>query len=100
MEFLNKVEIKGIVGYVAINKVSDKSITNLSLVTETCANSNGALTIEVTWFNCVAFMELEIAKGDKVHVIGRIRTRRYTDQDDNERVSMDVVVQSLEKIED
>ena len=104
MEFLNKVEIKGVVGKATTQSYGDNYITNFSVVTEYCGNSaNGAIVMETTWWHCTAWDNqcpncTEIQKGDKLHVIGRLRQRKYIDQDNNERVSTDVVVQSIEKI--
>ncbi len=40
-----------------------------------------------------------LQKGDKVHVIGRIRCRRYTDVSGIEKTQTDIVANTLEKIE-
>ena len=100
MEFLNKVEMKGVVGRVTTTKVMDKSVTNFSLVTERAnVNKDGTQTIEVTWFNCTTYNEIDIHKGDKAHVLGRLRVRRYTTEDGAERVSYEVVVDSVTILE-
>ena len=100
MEFLNKVELKGVVGRVTTTKVMDKSVTNFSLVTEQVNTSrDGAQTTEVTWFNCTTWNEIAINKGDKVHVLGRMRQRRYVGQDGYERVIYEVVVDAVTILE-
>ena len=92
MEFLNKVELKGVVGRVTTTKVMGKSVTNFSLVTE---DYDGQLMISVTWFKCTTYNEIAIKKGDYAHCIGRFRTLRYTTEDGTERVSYEVVVDSV-----
>lgn len=104
MEFLNKVELKGVVGRVNIaDCTTDLKCANFSVITELHDRAHN--TIEYTWWNCLAWINkcpncTEIQKGDKVHVIGRLRQRRYTDQEGNDRTSCEVVVQSVEKIEE
>ena len=96
MEFLNNVELKGVVGRVTTSKVFDKSVTNFSLMTEQVnVNKDGLQTTEVTWFNCTTFNEIAISRGDKANVLGRLRIRRYTAEDGTERVSYEVVVDSV-----
>lgn len=100
MEFLNKVELKGVVGRVTTSKVFDKSVTNFSLMTEQVnVNKDGLQATEVTWFNCTTFNEIAINKGDKAHVLGRLRVRRYTSEDGTERVSCEVVASSVTILE-
>ena len=99
MEFLNKVELKGVVGRVTTTKVMDKAVTNFSLMTEQVnVSKDGLQTTEVTWFNCTTFSEIAISRGDNAHVLGRLRIRRYTAEDGTERVSYDVVVNSVKKL--
>ena len=96
MEFLNKVELKGIVGRVTTTKVMDKSVTNFSLMTEQVnVNKDGLQATEVTWFYCTTFNEIAIKKGDNAHVLGWLRIRRYTAGDGTERASCEVVTASV-----
>lgn len=96
MEFLNKVELKGVVGRVTTTKVMDKSVTNFSLMTEQVnVNKDGLQATEVTWFYCTTFNEIAINKGDHAHVLGRLRIRRYTAEGGAERVSFEVVASSI-----
>lgn len=100
MEFLNKVELKGVVGRVTTTRVADKSVTNFSLMTERInVSKDGLQTCEVTWFNCTTWNEIAINKGDYAHCFGRLRQRRYTDQDGAERVIYEVVVDSVTILE-
>ena len=99
MEYLNKVELKGVVGRANVTNYGDMNVTTFSVVTEYAyENKSGVSTLEMTWFSCTAYKALDIAKGDRVHVEGRFRTRKYLDQENVERVSYDVVVNKVEKI--
>jgi len=96
MEFLNKVELKGVVGRVTTTKVMDKAVTKFSLMTEQVnVSEDGLQTTEVTWFDCTTFNEIAINKGDHAHVLGRLRIRRYIAVDGMERVIYEVVVHSV-----
>ena len=95
-EFLNAVEIKGVVGRVTRTQAGEMTIVNFSVVTERTYNDkNGTKTIETTWFNCVSFKNVPIDKGDNVHCLGHFRTRRYTDNSGAERTSYEVVANSV-----
>ena len=95
-EFLNAVELKGIVGRVSKTQTGETSIMNFSVVTEySYIDKKGTPTVETTWFNCVSFKDVPIDKGDYVHCLGRFRTRRYTNNSGEERVSYEVVTNSV-----
>ena len=100
MEFLNKVELKGVVGRVSTTKVADKNITNFSLMTEQVnVSEDGLQATEVTWFYCTTFNEIAINKGDHANVLGRLRIRKYTTEGGTERVICEVVAASVTTLE-
>ena len=102
MEFLNKVELKGIVGNVHTQTFGLHPSTRFSVVTEYASrDKDGKTTIEVTWFNCVTIptenpLHGEIKKGDKIHLVGRLKSRNYTDQHNEPHYVFEVVVSSFE----
>ena len=99
-EFLNAVEIKGIVGRVTRTQVGETTFVNFSVVTEyTYTGKEGTTMIETTWFNCVSFKNIPIDKGDYVHCLGHFRARRYTDNSGVERISYEVVANSVTVLE-
>lgn len=104
MEFLNKVELQGVVGRTDIQSYQKRVVLIFSIVTEyTHTETNGVALTEVNWWNCSKIFSEEnpiipIEKGDWAHVIGRLRQRRYTDQDGNERTINEVVVSEIEKL--
>lgn len=106
MEFLNKVEIRGVVGMVRIAKVADTETAQFSVITEdVCQSKDGCVVVNCTWFSVRAWkgpgiVELEkIQKGSKVHVIGLFRCQRYVGNDGCEKTSYEVVAQELEIVE-
>ena len=107
MEFLNKVEIKGIVGAIrSAEYVPHTTCHNFSVVTEYQSNTKGGPSvIETTWWGCIAWSDKTPAvvlmeKGDKVHIIGRLRQNRYTTDGIQTHTATEIVVQSLEILED
>ena len=104
MECLNKVELIGTVG--SVNKMNVCGINHCRFSVATNYAYKGATTpvIETTWIQVVAFeggafKELpNLEKGDKVHVVGRLRSARFTDANGHVAFSYEVVAKTLEKV--
>ena len=100
MEFLNRVEVQGIVGSVSVSRIGDTKVARFSVLTETWYTSkDGTNVIESTWFNVSALNagpEADrIAKGCAVNVKGRMKTFRFTDASGAERVCYEIVAREL-----
>ena len=107
MEFLNKTEIRGIVGNSSIQKVADTRICRFSVVTELAyKDRDGGNIIESTWFNVTAWegkdiKDLEsITRGAIVHVIGRLKCNRYVDTNGNDRVQYEIVARKVDVVKE
>lgn len=107
MEQLNKIELKGNVGFVRILNVEGKHVVKLSVATNyVYKGRTGEPVIETTWHNVSAWESkgmpdfTKIEKGTKIHVIGRLRNQRYTDSEGQERYSTEVNAYQMEIIED
>lgn len=107
MEQLNRVELRGNVGFVRVQNVNDKRVVHLSVATNyVYKGRSGEPVIETTWHNVTAWDGkgmpdfAQIEKGAKIHVIGRIRCQRYTDNDGIERINYDVAASQMNLIED
>lgn len=103
MEFLNRIELTGVVGRIHRQTVADQIVANFSLVTEYGFRDKGGYSVvETTWHNVAAWKSNNIScldainRGSHVHVIGRLRTRRYTDSNGESRISFDVVATSVD----
>lgn len=103
MEMINRISLKGIVGNASVTKIGDTKTVTFSLATEYAyRDSSGNAIIETTWFNCRAWDGTDIAdftnlhRGDKVHLIGRLRCRRYQSADGGTNNMYEVIVNSLE----
>ena len=106
MEQLNKVELRGTLGVLRVMPVGDKRYATMSVATNYCYKSaEGYPVIETTWHIVTVWEgdgcpDLSIfQKGDQVHIIGRLRCRKYIDVSGMEKTQMDIVASSLDKIE-
>ena len=102
MEYLNRIELRGIVGRVSIRQIGNISLAELSLMTDYAyRDSSGNGVIETTWFSITAFegkkiCQLErLEKGITVYVVGRLRIRRYTGADGSERSLPEIVAHEI-----
>ena len=99
MEYLNKVILQGVVGSVNYSKVADKLHIVFSLCTEYAYKADGNAFIDVTWHRCVLLNnQIDIQKGDKLRVEGRLKQTKYVDSSGLERSFMDVIVNNYHKI--
>ena len=100
MEFLNKVELVGIVGTAKGTPIGSNSFrVNFSLVTNYAyRDSDGNAVIESTWHNCsyTGKTRHDLSKGDRVRLTGRIRKLNYTDASGEPRTSCEIIVRELE----
>ena len=102
MEFLNRIELRGVVGASSLTNVGGDSVARFSLATEYSYKSkDGTPVIETTWHNITAWASQmpevrNIAKGDIIHIVGRLHQSKYTDQSGFARYVYDVYAQELE----
>lgn len=106
MEFLNRIELKGVVGRAEINSYNGNNVCNFSVVTEASVlDREGNSTVEPTWFNVSAWSGVkgiqdvtQIQKGNWIRIVGRLRTRKYVTQDGLERISVEIPARIVELI--
>ena len=103
MQSLCKIELVGTIGIASVTVIGDKNTITFSLATEYAYRDNdGNAIIETNWFNCRAWDGTDIAdftnlhRGDKVHLIGRLRCSRYQSADGGTNTMYEVIVNSLE----
>ena len=101
-EFINRVELQGIIGSARQYTIGTQKGFQLTVATNRVyKDRDGNPVIETQW-TCCSGWESEnvdlslLEKGREVHLIGRIRSQRYTGADGVERTTMEVVVSSLE----
>lgn len=104
MEFLNRITLRGVVGRADVNTVNATQVCNFSVVTEySSVDREGNSVIDSTWWNVSAWAGRDgipdlyaIQKGCWVQVVGRVRLRKYVNQDNEERSSLDVLARKVE----
>ena len=104
---MNKIELCGVVGRAETGSYNGSRVCNFSVVTEySSRDKEGHSAIETLWFN-VSLWETrdtprpeidKLSPGTWVHVIGRLRVRKYTTVENEERSSLDVVARFVEII--
>ena len=107
MEFLNRIELRGVVGRADVNVVNGSHVCNFSVVTEySTRDKEGNPIMDIVWFNVAAWEGREqikdvfqIQKGMWVEVTGRVRIRRYMTQENEERTVMDVVARKVKVLQ-
>ena len=106
MEQLNQIKLRGTVGFVRQQNVNGRMVVHLSVATNyVYKDRNGDPVIETTWHIVTAWegsncSDLDLLqKGDKIHVTGRLRCRKYMDSAGIERTQTEVVASNLEKVE-
>jgi len=107
MEHLNQVELRGVVGSVKIDEVADTYVVHFSMATNYIyRDREGCAVIETTWHSVTAWQGPgapnlnELAKGDKVHVLGRLRQRQYISDSGEKRSTVDILAHSVKLIAD
>ncbi len=107
MEQLNKVELKGVVGSIRTQVFDDSRMARIGLATNYAyKDRDGAAVIDTSWHNVIAWegrniQDLDkIAKGAKLHIIGRIRYQKYTGIDGVDRIGTDIVASHVKQILD
>lgn len=104
MEFINKIQLRGVVGKADVTIFPNQSqVCNFSVVTEySTVDREGNSAIETTWFNVSAWGGREgvadihtIQKGVWVEVTGRLRTRKYISQNGEERSTTEIVARKV-----
>lgn len=107
MEQLNKIELRGNVGYVRQQSISGKRVLHLSVATNyVYKGRTGEPVIETTWHNVTVWEGKgmpdfdKIEKGTKIQLSGRLRSQRYTDSDGIDRTAYDVLASQMVVIED
>ena len=107
MEFLNRIEVKGVVGSARTTTLDNTKMVSFSLATEYCYKAeDGTGVVETSWFSVRGFKGEGISqetldnlnRGRNVFVIGRIRQQRYVDGNGSEQVRYEIIAQEIKLI--
>lgn len=103
MNFINTIEIQGIIGRMTRQSVGEKTLHKFSVVTERAyMDSRGEACIETTWHNVSAMGGPKVNipesadRGDWIHLKGRIRMQSITDSEGAPRLMPEVVATEAE----
>ena len=102
MASLNKIMLIGNVGRIEVKSFQDGKVANATLaVSESYTKRDGTKVESTEWFNIVIrgvsadVAERYVSKGSPLFVEGKLRTRRYTSRDGEERSVQEVQVDSM-----
>lgn len=104
MEFLNRIEVKGVVGSIRTSTLDSNQAVRFSLATEYCYKAkDGMCVVETTWFSVIGFKSERITqstienikRGNNVYVVGRVRQQRYVDGNGIERSQDEILAQAI-----
>ena len=106
MEFINRIELRGIVGPTPLNKVGESQVCRFSIVTEySFKDRDNNPVVDTTWFNITAWEGRnmpdlrQIVRGAIVQVHGRVRTFKYTMADGAEKSGWEVLARRITLLE-
>lgn len=101
MEYLNKVELCGVVGSIRTMPIGDTFITRFAVATDcTYEDKSQGFVVETTWHNCTSFdaSAKDLQRGDKVHVLGRIRRNEYVNSVGERAFSIEILTNKVQKV--
>lgn len=95
MEHLSKIELIGRVGAVHEATYGNERNVRFSVAVDTAYRGGAGATVSTTWFSCTYWGNIEVVKGQDIHLEGRMVGHEYMDQDGNPRQSLEVKVQRI-----
>ena len=106
-QFKNDIIICGVVGQCHVTAVTNTETAKFSVMTEeTYSSRDGSTIINCTWFFVRAWKGAGIAelskitKGSWVEVHGKQRCRHYVGEDGSDRVSYEIIADTVKLVED
>ncbi len=106
-QFINNIELLGIVGSVRVDDTEDGQVVRFSVVVEDShIGTDGQRSITMTWLNCVYSSNGEIEpskmpkRNSKIHLTGRLHNITSTRYDGIVSVATLVIVKSFEILPD
>ena len=104
-QFKNDITICGVVGQCHVTAVADTETAQFSVMTEDIYSSkDGSTVVNCTWFSVRAWKGVGIAdlskitKGSWLEVHGKQRCRRYVGEDGADRVSYEIIADTVQMV--
>lgn len=94
-QFINKVEIQGVIGSVRENQIGEQFVYNISVCTNySHVSKDGFGVIENTWHNITFWSDCKksVEKGKWIHVKGYLKIQKWIASDGSDRTS--VIIQA------
>ena len=106
-QYLNRVELAGFVGSARRTEVQGRTLVSFTVATNFARVIRGERIVETTWWNVSAWegkgvpqdVVNGIAKGAKIHLIGRLRNNSYTGADGVVRTAGEVLASTVELLD-
>lgn len=109
MEFINNIELQGVVGQIRVTDFEGDRLASISLRVDADMTSveDGSPVDDITWFHvsaAQAALDLprdlfdNITNGDFIHVTGRLRMRKFVTVQYQDRMVPEVVASTIEKV--
>lgn len=100
MEYINKVELQGYISSPSFTVIVGKKAARFPLAAKHTHTSGNIQVTDTDWFSCIAFEGEGIdfsalQAGNAVRVVGRLKERRYVDQEGIEKRYFEVICQSV-----
>ena len=96
---MNVVNLFGTVGSVERKEIGDNVLLEISVATSwSKKNQSGEWENFTDWHRCNYWRDRKISKGDKVAIVGELKTDKWQDKDGNNRYKTYVQVRSLEVV--
>lgn len=104
MEYLNKIEIKGLINEIKITQVCNTCVVRLSVEVRDYYSNNGGSIAKTTFIPVVAWESdncpnlSKLQKGDNIHVQGRLEVESFLDQNGNTKTYFQTRANKLKMI--
>lgn len=107
MEQLNRIELRGKVGFSRVQQFNSRRVAHFTVATNYAyKDRDGVPVIETTWHSVSAWEGRDVVnpdqirKGSKVYVVGRLRSQNYTDKEGQERAIYEVLANKVALVEE
>lgn len=105
LQFINKVEIQGVVGKIQRSVYGNKAAVAMSVCTQTAYNNaNGIPVVDTLWIQVAYWTDANDNhfpyRGDWINATGRLRSRKYMTPDKEEHTTYDLLAETVEIIQE
>lgn len=102
MEYLNKIEVQGVVGNSSSGTIENTTYTQFSLCVQYIYQNGKDLVCGTTWIQVKYFGDIKINKGDWVYAAGKLKISRYSSPEGQTHIIPEImasIVKVVKKVE-